>query len=527
MGITIGELLATPHLRLRLHSGSGGLDREVVWTHTSDLPDPWQWLGGGELLMTNGMSFPKDAAGQARLVEELVRVGASALAIGEEMYCPSLTRRFTQTSDRLGLPILWIRYPMPFVAISRAVAEATLLEQSQRLMRTARIYDAIRSTTTDASESSRISVALARELRCPVQICDRESGQPFYPHDPPLDLGGEKGPDASGASGAANATGATGATGIDLAEAVQRAQRGVRIAGARSMALGHPSRELLVVDIPTHEDAVLAVIREGAAVLDGILLQHAATVTALELSQTRLALEHRRRAGAELMAQLLDGRLEPRGGRRHLQGFGLDPRDAVVVAATSPNETRVRELHIALWRNEIPHVVALRSGVAHAVVPDSVQALAAMTEALGESGRVGLSAPLHTAGRGQEAGRESMWALGLAGRTHAASARYGDATGWTGFGGIEDATALVDQHLAPLIQHDQQHQSELVSTLEAFLAHQRSWQKTAAALQVHRQTVLYRVRKIEQVTGRSLSETADIAELWMALQAQDMLAGRS
>ena len=48
MSITVGALLEMPHLQLRLHSGQQGLDREVTWTHTSDLPDPWLaplWLG--------------------------------------------------------------------------------------------------------------------------------------------------------------------------------------------------------------------------------------------------------------------------------------------------------------------------------------------------------------------------------------------------------------------------------------------------------------------------------------------------
>jgi purine catabolism regulator len=155
VSITVRELLDMPHLQLRLHSGKAGLDRQVTWTHTSDLPEPWQWVSGGELLMTNGMSFPADADGQEHLVDELHRIGASGLAIGEQMYCPKLTQRFTQASERLGLPVLWIRYPMPFVAISRAIAEATLLEQSQRLMRTARIYDALRHTTGgDVARSS-------------------------------------------------------------------------------------------------------------------------------------------------------------------------------------------------------------------------------------------------------------------------------------------------------------------------------------------------------------------------------------
>ena len=107
MSITVRELLAMPHLELRLHSGAAGLDRQVTWTHTSDLPEPWQWVTAGDLLMTNGMSFPSAAAEQEHLLTELHRVDASALAIGEQMYCPRLTQRFTRASERLGFPVLW------------------------------------------------------------------------------------------------------------------------------------------------------------------------------------------------------------------------------------------------------------------------------------------------------------------------------------------------------------------------------------------------------------------------------------
>lgn len=499
VGITIGELLATPHLRLRLHSGGDGLGREVVWTHTSDLPDPWQWLDGGELLMTNGMSFPRTAAEQERLLDELARVGVSGLAIGEEMYCPPLTQCFTRASERLGLPVLWIRYPMPFIAISRAVAEATLLEQSQRLMRTARIYDAIRHTATDGSERSRIAEALTRELRASVQVCDRVSGQAYYPKDSPV--------------------------APDVADAVQRAGQGSLIAGARSVALS-ANREVLVVDVPTHPNAALAVVRVGTSPLDGVLLQHAATVVALELSQTRLALEHRRRSGAEFMAQLLDGRADARAARRQLLVAKLEPSRSVVVAVSDDQEPKVRELHVALWRQEIPHILAVRSGVAHALVPQTEMAEATILAALGPSGLVGVSATLRTPARAPEAGREAVWALGIASRTTTHLARYAESSGWTGFGSIEEATALVEQYLRPLLVHDEQNQSDLVATLEAFLTHQRSWQKTASALHVHRQTVFYRIRRIEELTGRDVSETSDLSMLWMALQARDLTSGR-
>jgi purine catabolism regulator len=42
---------------------------------------------------------------------------------------------------------------------------------------------------------------------------------------------------------------------------------------------------------------------------------------------------------------------------------------------------------------------------------------------------------------------------------------------------------------------------------------------------VHRQTVFYRMERVEQITGRTLAETADIAELWLALSAHEVLTG--
>jgi purine catabolism regulator len=45
-------------------------------------------------------------------------------------------------------------------------------------------------------------------------------------------------------------------------------------------------------------------------------------------------------------------------------------------------------------------------------------------------------------------------------------------------------------------------------------------------MNVHRQTVLYRVHKVEELTGAKLADTADIAQLWLALRSRDLLDGR-
>jgi PucR family transcriptional regulator, purine catabolism regulatory protein len=86
-----------------------------------------------------------------------------------------------------------------------------------------------------------------------------------------------------------------------------------------------------------------------------------------------------------------------------------------------------------------------------------------------------------------------------------------------------EARVLVERVLGPLLAHDRAHGSQLVDSLRTFLACRRSWEQTATALSVHRQTVVYRMKRVRALTGRSLTETGDLAELWMAITALDLV----
>ncbi|WP_411070287.1 PucR family transcriptional regulator [Streptomyces sp. cmx-4-25] len=71
--------------------------------------------------------------------------------------------------------------------------------------------------------------------------------------------------------------------------------------------------------------------------------------------------------------------------------------------------------------------------------------------------------------------------------------------------------------LGPLLGAGQGSGAMLLETLEAFLAHDCSWTRTAEALHIHVNTVHYRVERIETLTGRDLSRLDDRADLRAAL----------
>ncbi|SDT82893.1 Purine catabolism regulatory protein-like family protein [Streptomyces sp. TLI_053] len=110
---------------------------------------------------------------------------------------------------------------------------------------------------------------------------------------------------------------------------------------------------------------------------------------------------------------------------------------------------------------------------------------------------------------------------------YALDARPPGAVGrWAGTASLADllrgippeVTAAFHQRLlAPLVDHDRQNTVSLVDTLDAFLRHNASWSRTAEALHVHVNTVHYRVKRIEELTGRSLLRLDDRLDLRTAL----------
>ncbi|MFY9933222.1 MAG: helix-turn-helix domain-containing protein, partial [Streptosporangiaceae bacterium] len=77
-----------------------------------------------------------------------------------------------------------------------------------------------------------------------------------------------------------------------------------------------------------------------------------------------------------------------------------------------------------------------------------------------------------------------------------------------------------DRLLGPLLAYDEQHRAELVRTLREFLACSGSWNACAATMYVHVNTVRYRIRRIEELTGRNLSCLDDQVDFFLALRVR-------
>jgi len=66
---------------------------------------------------------------------------------------------------------------------------------------------------------------------------------------------------------------------------------------------------------------------------------------------------------------------------------------------------------------------------------------------------------------------------------------------------------------------------DLVESLFAWLSRHGQWDTAAADLGVHRHTLRYRMRRVEELLGRSLDDPDLRAELWVALRVRAQEVG--
>ncbi|MFC6345179.1 PucR family transcriptional regulator, partial [Nocardioides hankookensis] len=83
----------------------------------------------------------------------------------------------------------------------------------------------------------------------------------------------------------------------------------------------------------------------------------------------------------------------------------------------------------------------------------------------------------------------------------------------------EVAALLVRETVAPILAQPPHVADTLRQTLAALLEHDGSAKHAAEALYCHRNTVIYRAKQIEELTGRSLSDPRDKLLLGLGLLA--------
>jgi hypothetical protein len=463
----------------------GALDAPVRWAHVSELRDPAPYLLGAELLLTAGVNLPRQQQEVDQYVRGLRRAEVTALGFG---LTPSVHETLPESLRRAcaqhGLPLLVVPPRTPFLAISRAVSIA-LTERSQHEQR--RITTA-RETLTRAAGGGlgELTEALASQLRGWVALVGA-SDVLAAAHDAPSPLPAEV---------------------RDLMATV-RAGTGIRSASTEL-----PGGEHVVVQ-PVYPQATEShlVVTGRQARFDG------ADQAILAVGASLLGLVGRAGSDAAQLGAaatgLLLGRVAADGVAQELLGTDVCRLVAGVPYHRGPDEMASRPdwLRARLDTPLVEVVAGTRFLAITGSDPEQVT-----LEDLRAHGWLAVAASPVPAARLADAVSETDLLLDRArvlGRPVVAGS---DALDFDTLLTPGAARRFATRTLQPLYALDRAGERQLVVTLRTWLANHGSWEATAAALGVHRNSVRHRIAQVERALNADLSDPETRMRLWFSLR---------
>lgn len=521
--LTVRDLLE--RLELRVLSGEDGLDLPVRWVHISELPDPTPWLSGGELLLTTGMQL-ETAERQRHFIHRLADHQLAGLGFATGIVHEAVPGPLLAAAAERAFPVFEVPYEMPFIAITEAAFSELVNEQYAVLRRALAAQERLERIVLAQRGLAALTGAIASLVGGTAAVLDAW-GRPLARHQ----------------------------FRRTLSDGVW-----ARLAKEVSARRGEP-RTFIPPLQETDQALALPVLAEGPELVpeawlvavkdsgvlsdfDRLTLRQAVTIVALELLRAQAAGETERRLAGEVLEAAVSGELTGSELARRLAPFGLQERVATLVLPSSedagPDGQTPQELLRAHLRHEgIPGLVAQAGQLACALVDGlEDEELFAIAERIAHRARVpvgaGRSRPVAELRRSFHEARCAVDALLIAHGTGngngegapARAATHRDLGSFQLLLSLQDDDALelfCDSILGPVAESDR-YGGELVRSLEAFLEENGQWERAARRLYCHRHTLRYRIKRVEELTGRSLSNARDRIEFWLALRARELLA---
>ncbi|BCW81941.1 MULTISPECIES: PucR family transcriptional regulator [unclassified Arthrobacter] len=521
--VTLQQFLdQLPPLLKTLHDGGSG-GRLLRWVEPSELEDPTPYLPEGEFLLTAGLPFLGDGGTPARVdayVRRLVEAKVAALGFGIRPYFDAVPDVVLDACRRHNLTLFEVPESLPFAAIGLQFSQLLETDNARVFRQLAETNRQLMRAVLSPRPEHELLAALVQ--RVPVWAV------------------------MVGADGRVRARGtsAGGSTAVELSLLEPMLERLLSGRGPRvemdgfdlpgsALVVGHPLRStkdanlgalVLGSDVPL-TPAQNNVVQSAVGLLELLVRQR----TSGSLAPSQLA-----------TAVLLHPESLTAGGTRHVNGL----KDLLAQSLSSTRSAPMRVVQginveapqwpagdgpvreLLQWRRMLDTKLVEITDYGFAAVTRLRvdDALLADVEKLGW--RLVVGEPTELAGLSAAYQR----ATSLRGQVQRSGQSIrADEVSWsvTGLLGREAGTLLAERLLQPVLALEPDRRHPLLSVLRGWLSENGSWDASAKLLGLHRNSVRRQIGVLGELLQMDLNQAQVRAELWIALQYADSLAGRA
>lgn len=533
--LTVREALQMQPLQSsQVVAGERGLDNEIQWVHIVDIPDAhYEWKRNGVLLLTAGFGLSEKEEEQANLITTLVEKEFAGMVLSIGHYYDHAPPGLVKRADELGFPLIESPPDVLFIDMTEHILEHLVNQQYSLLQQSNRIHNQLTELVLQGGGLEALAQTLAELLERSVTIEDTSRRMLASAQYGPVDEARKRS--------------------IEQGRTSPEVARWLHEQGIYNQLLHqmtplrippHPSLGLtmervvapIIVDRQIHAYIWIIAGDHPLTELDELAIQHGATVAALILFKDQAVRKAEQAYRDDFLAQLLEGGKLDSSFQKQAQQLDYDPErkhQALLIQTDPPVPENQKHLYLdgikgqlnqfdqtnfSAWRREglvvILECAESRKGEEIGQhLWDYLRDQERETWIGIGSATLDLSSSLRGANEtlqiarslGETPGPYAFQDLGL---LHWLFRLPAD---------VRKDNPYLDQ-IQALAAYDQEQHADLVHTLEVYLGQGSSVVDAADALHIHRNTLLHRLERIEEIISVDLRQPEQRLNLHVALK---------
>jgi len=547
-GITVRKAITLENLKdLILLGGKKGLDRRILSVNVMEVPDILPWVKEGQLLLTTAFSIKDDPVAQEKLIPELSKNGLAGLVIKPKRYLDKIPQTMIEAANLHDFPLFEMPQHLSHPIIMETLYGELVSRQTTILRRSIDAHTKLMKVALESGGIPAICETLYQISQNPVFIAGAD-GKVLWKY--PVNIA------------------------VRLEDALMSRLRKGQGFYSNLMAQGHfhlDENKIGIVQYPIHVAGkwhgtiIIVELNRQLQEIDYIAIEQASTVAALTIINEIALREVEQKYRNDFLFDWFNGRIMSEIEliqRGSLVGYELRYSFILIVI----NIDSYQEL----WQGDAKskaNIQNLQSQLHGAI--EAVANAYCNYFIVGERGGrfVLLLKAEHDLGYSEnmELGKKvASQVLGAFKKQtkHSCTAGIGrfrpsitdihlsyeealkavsvqkylnrpsrvlsfDDLGvfrLLSGGNMEEAAHIVRELYSPLIQHDRDTNSQLVQTLRVYFQCNGNVSQASKQLFTHYNTVLYRLSKIQEITGMNFEDSEDRFNMQLAIKLGDALA---
>lgn len=533
-GISLREMLTLPSLKqVRLIAGAGGIDTLVRSVNIMEVPDIMEWTQEGELLLTTVYSIRNDPTAQSQLIPALASRKLAGLAIKPGRYIEKIPTVMIEQADKFNFPLLEIPYEVSFPDILNPILNQISNQQLAIIQRVDEVHLRLNRVVLEGGDMLDIAKALVDSLNNNLVIIQTVNEAVVVSEE-------------------------YDSNHRDIKKFIAANSRyGTGIGRGKILLDGKETGYFrTAICIGKKWYGTISVLETQAPLLrcDEVSVERATAVAALVLVNHLAVASVARRYYNEFFNELLIADpAEEKSLKGRARDLGIDiqnPHVVAVICFDHKTDDREEERQIIYQgivqalRQNFPEVgigfkldsivmfIPLAKNASdkdHGKIREQIktiyrQILVRLNRiSKQEHGYIGVGRTACGLVGFQNSYREAIQACQIGKKIWPKeNICFYDSLGvWRLLGNIQDKQelhAFIDETLGKIIQYDQAKGAELLKTLEVYFECNGKLKKVTEKMFVHYNTILYRLERIEQITGKSLEDATACLNLQLALK---------